>query len=82
VNPSYFSIPDGLKFTGQRTLFESWKKALTPPTLCPLQENTVGEASHNRERSSHSPFLHIAPVQCAHALDAGYQSDRVHLCRR
>jgi hypothetical protein len=30
VDPSYFSIPDGLKFRGQRTLFKSREKALTP----------------------------------------------------
>jgi hypothetical protein len=35
VDPSYFLIPDGLKFRGQCTLFKSWEKALTPPALHP-----------------------------------------------
>jgi hypothetical protein len=35
VDPSYFSIPDGYKFRGQRTLFKSWEKALTPLGLRP-----------------------------------------------
>jgi hypothetical protein len=35
VDPTYFSIPDGLKFRGQHSLFKSWKKALTPPALRP-----------------------------------------------
>jgi hypothetical protein len=35
VDPSYFSIPDDFKFRGQRTLFKSWEKALTPPGLRP-----------------------------------------------
>jgi hypothetical protein len=33
VDASYFSIPDGLKFRGQHTLYKSWEKALTPPAL-------------------------------------------------
>jgi hypothetical protein len=36
VDPSYFSIPNVLKFKGQHTLFKSQEKALTPPGLCPL----------------------------------------------
>jgi hypothetical protein len=34
VDPSYFSIPDVLKFRGQRTVFESREQALTPPGMC------------------------------------------------
>jgi hypothetical protein len=47
----------------------------------PLRENTVGEAIHNRNRSSHSPFLHPAPVQGTRAPSVGFQSSRMHLCR-
>jgi hypothetical protein len=36
VDPSYFSIPDCLKFRGQHTLFKSREKALTPASLHPL----------------------------------------------
>jgi hypothetical protein len=35
VDPSYFSIPDGLKLTGHRTHFKSREYALTPPGMCP-----------------------------------------------
>jgi hypothetical protein len=35
VDPSYFSIPDGLKFTSHRTCFKSWEYALTPLGICP-----------------------------------------------
>jgi hypothetical protein len=37
-DPSYFSIPNDMKFMGQRTLFKSWEKALTPPGLHPPLE--------------------------------------------
>jgi hypothetical protein len=35
VDLSYFSIPDGLKFTGHWTRFKSWEYALTPPGIGP-----------------------------------------------
>jgi hypothetical protein len=38
VDPSYFLIPDGLKFRGQHTLFKSWENALTPTLLPPSGE--------------------------------------------
>jgi hypothetical protein len=41
VDPSYFSIPNDLKFRGQRTLFKLWEKAFTPPGLCPPFERTL-----------------------------------------
>jgi hypothetical protein len=72
VDPSYFLIPDGLKFRGQHTLLKLWEKALTPPALHPLQENDVSEVGHNRDYSSHSPFLHTAPIQGARAPDADF----------
>jgi hypothetical protein len=74
VDTSFFSIPDGLKFRGQRTLFKSWEKALTPPALRLLRENAVGEVGHNRNHSSDSPFLHTAPIQGAQAHDAVFES--------
>jgi hypothetical protein len=85
VDPSNFLIPDGLKLRGQRTLFESWESALTPPALRPPQENIFGEVHHNRDHSNHSPFLHTAPVRGARAPDAYFRSGRLHLyrgCRR
>jgi hypothetical protein len=36
---------------------------------------------HNWDHSSHSPFLHAAPVQGAHAPDAGFLYGRMHLYR-
>jgi hypothetical protein len=35
VDPSYFSIPDGLKFTGHRTRFKSQEYTLMPFGMCP-----------------------------------------------
>jgi hypothetical protein len=35
VDPSYFLIPDGLKFRGQHTLFKSWGKALVQGAHAP-----------------------------------------------
>jgi hypothetical protein len=42
VDPSYLSIPDGLKFSGHRTLLRSG-------------ENDVGRAGHNKGHDNHSP---------------------------
>jgi hypothetical protein len=35
VDPSYFSIPDGLNFTHHRARFKSQEYPLTPPRICP-----------------------------------------------
>jgi hypothetical protein len=74
MDPSYFSIPDGLKFRGSTDSLQILGKCLdssciTPP---PLRENGVNEVGHNRDRNSHNPFLHTSPVQDAHSPDVGF----------
>jgi hypothetical protein len=49
--------------------------------VAPIQENAISEVGHNRDCSSHSPFLHAAPVQGTHAPDANFESSRAHLYR-
>jgi hypothetical protein len=82
VDLTYFSIPDGLKFKGQRALFKSWEKALTPTEFALLQESAVGEVDRNRDHNRNTPFLHVALVQDTHDHGTSFLFDHMHLDRR